>query len=67
MRTDFPILVSLAEAAFQLSLPEEEIAAMVADGTLAAVEARGQTRVIYESLIAYARRAALQSGKKVAR
>jgi excisionase family DNA binding protein len=56
MRTDSPILIPVSEAAFQLSVSEEEIPAMIADGTLTAIEVRGQLRIVYESLIAFARR-----------
>lgn len=57
MRTDKPLLVSIAEAGFQLSLPNNEIAALIRDGELVAVKVRGQVLVVYESLTAFTRRA----------
>jgi hypothetical protein len=57
MRTDKPLLVSIAEASFQLSLPMEEIAALIREGELVAVKVRGQVLVIYDSLAAFTRRA----------
>lgn len=57
MRTANPLLVSLAEAGFQLSLPEKDIIALIRDGDLVAVRVRGQLLVIYESLTAFTRRA----------
>jgi len=57
MKTDRPLLVSLDEAAFQLSLPRQEIAALVRDGDITAVKVREQVLVVFESLIAFTRRA----------
>ncbi len=57
MRTDKPLLVSIPEASFQLSLPKEEIAALIHDGELAAVNVRDQVLVVYDSLTAFTRRA----------
>jgi excisionase family DNA binding protein len=57
MRTDKPLLVSIAEASFQLSLSNEEIAALIRDGELVAVKVRGQVLVVYDSLTAFMRRA----------
>jgi hypothetical protein len=57
MKTATPLLVSLAEAGFQLSLPEKDIVALVRDGDLIAVKVRGQILIVYESLTAFARRA----------
>lgn len=57
MRTDKPLLVSLAEASFQLSLPNEDVAALIRDGELIAVQVRGQVLVLYDSLTAFTRRA----------
>lgn len=57
MRTDRPLLVSVAEASFQLSLPNEEITALIRDGELIGVKVRGQVLVVYDSLIAFTRRA----------
>jgi len=56
MRPDKPLLVSIAEASFQLSLPGEDIAALIHDGQLTAVNVRDQILVIYDSLIAFTRR-----------
>ena len=53
MRTDKPLLVSVAEASFQLSLPQEEIAALIRDGELVAVKVRYQVLVVYDSLTAF--------------
>jgi excisionase family DNA binding protein len=57
MRTDKPLLVSIAEASFQLSLPNDEIAALIRDGELVAVKVRDQVLVLYDSLTAFTRRA----------
>jgi hypothetical protein len=54
---DKPLLVSFAEAAFQLSLPQEDIAALIRDGELVAIKVRGQELVVYDSLTAFTRRA----------
>lgn len=56
MRTDKPLLVSVAEASFQLSLPKENIAALIRDGELVAVKVKGQVLVVYDSLTAFTRR-----------
>ena len=57
MRTDKPLLVSIPEASFQLSLPKEEIAVLIRDGELVAVKVRDQVLVLYDSLAAFTRRA----------
>lgn len=57
LRTDKPLLVSVAEASFQLSLPNEEIAALIRDDELVAVRVRDKVLVVYDSLTAFARRA----------
>jgi len=57
MRTDKPLLVSIAEASFQLSIPKEEIGALIRDGELVAVKVRDQVLVVYDSLTAFTRRA----------
>jgi excisionase family DNA binding protein len=57
MRTDKPLLVSIAEASFQLSLPNDEIAALIRDGELVAVKVRDQVLIVYDSLTAFTRRA----------
>jgi len=57
MKTANPLLVSFAEAEFQLSLPGKDIIALIHDGDLIAVKVRGQVLVVYESLTAFMRRA----------
>jgi hypothetical protein len=57
MKTANPLLVSLAEAGFQLSQPVEEILGLIHDGDLVAVKIRGEVLVVYESLAAFVRRA----------
>jgi excisionase family DNA binding protein len=57
MKTANPLLVSLDEAAFQLSLPKEQITALIREGDLTAVRVRDQVLVIYDSLVALTRRA----------
>ena len=61
MKTANPLLVSLAEAGFQLSLPREDVIALVRDGDLVTVKVRGQVLVVYESLTAFMRRARRKS------
>lgn len=56
MRTDKPLLVSIPEASFQLSLPKEEIAGLIHEGELVAVRVRDQVLVVYDSLTAFTRR-----------
>jgi hypothetical protein len=58
MRTDAPILVPPEEAAFQLSLPVEEIPPLIRDGEISAVRVHGRVLVLYDSLVAFARREA---------
>ena len=60
MKTANPLLVSLAEAGFQLSLPEKDITALIHDGEIVAVNVRGQVLVAYDSLVAFTRRAKRQ-------
>lgn len=57
MRTDWPLLVSITEAGFQLSLAEKDILALIRDGELVAVKIRGEILVVYDSLTAFTRRA----------
>jgi hypothetical protein len=57
MKTANPLVVSIAEAEFQLSLPEKDIIALIRNGDLIAVKVRGQVLVVYESLTAFTRRA----------
>jgi hypothetical protein len=56
MKTDRPLLVSLAEASFQLSLPVADIEELVASGDLISVLVRGQRLIVFESLTALVRR-----------
>jgi hypothetical protein len=65
MRTDKPLLVSIAEASFQLSLPNEDIAALIQGGELVAVKVRAQVLVSYDSLTAFTRRAKRNSAVAV--
>lgn len=57
MRTDKPLLISIAETSFQLSLPQEDVEALIRDGELVAVKIKGQVLVVYDSLNAFTRRA----------
>lgn len=59
MRTSptYPLLVSVAETAFQLSLPEEDVIALIRERELAAVNVRGKILVAYDSLVTFTRRA----------
>ncbi len=49
-------MIPIEEAAFQLSLPEEEILPLVRAGEITAVRVRGRFLLIYDSLVAFARR-----------
>jgi hypothetical protein len=57
VKTANPLLVSIAETEFQMSLPEKDINALIRDGEILAVKVRGQVLVVYESLTAFTRRA----------
>jgi excisionase family DNA binding protein len=57
MRTDKPLLISIREASFQLSLPEQMIVRLIGDGELSAVKIREQVLVVYDSLASLTRRA----------
>lgn len=57
MKTATPLLVSVAEAGFQLSLPQEDIVSLIRDGELVALSVRGQVLVEYQSLVSFTRRA----------
>ena len=46
----------MAEAGFQLSLPEQDVAELVRAGELLMVRVRGQDLIIYEGLLAFIRR-----------
>jgi hypothetical protein len=56
MKTTNPLLVSPAEAGFQLSSPREDVIALVRDGDLVIVKVCEQVLVVYESLTAFTRR-----------
>jgi excisionase family DNA binding protein len=56
LRTDMPLLVSIPEAAFQLSVSNEDIASLIRDGEIVGVTVRGQVLVSYESLRLFAKR-----------
>jgi hypothetical protein len=56
MRTDKPLLVSIGEASFQLSLTIDEIVTLVRDGELVAVKVKDRVLVVYDSLTAFTRR-----------
>jgi hypothetical protein len=66
MKTANPLLVSLVEAGFQLSLPEKDVAALIRDGDLIAVKVRGQVLLVYESLTTFTRRAKRNSADSAA-
>jgi hypothetical protein len=55
-----PLLVSVGEAGFQLSLPENDVLALIRDGDLVAVNVRGQILIVYNSLVTFTRRAKRQ-------
>jgi excisionase family DNA binding protein len=55
-----PLLVSLGEASFQLSVPEDDVVALIRDGDLTAVKVRDHVLVAYDSLMAFMRRAKRQ-------
>lgn len=57
VKTSQPLLVDFAEAEFQLTLPEPDIRKLIRDGEILAVDIYGETRIVYESLAAFARRA----------
>lgn len=57
IKTAVPLLVSITEAAFQLSLPKEDVLSLISDGELTSVAIRGQVLIPYESLRLIARRA----------
>jgi len=56
MRTDKPLLISITETGFQLSLRREDVAVLIRDGDLTAVTVRGQILVTYDSVVTFARR-----------
>ena len=54
---DHPLLVPISEVEFQLTLGESDVLALIRAGELTAVKVRGEVRVIFESVEAFARRA----------
>lgn len=65
MKTANPLLVSLTEAGFQLSLSAADINALIREGDLVAVKVRDQILVTYDSLVAFTRRAKRQALSEV--
>jgi hypothetical protein len=57
MRTDKPLLVSIGEAEFQLSLPNADVVELIRDGDLTAVKVRDHVLITYDSLVVFMRRA----------
>jgi hypothetical protein len=45
MKTSTPLLVSLAEASFQLSLPQEDIVSLIREDELIALTGRGESNL----------------------
>ena len=56
MKTGTPLLVSLEEAAFQLSISKEEVSALIRERELTAVKVHDKVLVAYDSLVAFTRR-----------
>lgn len=56
MNTANPLLVTLSETSYQLSLPKEDVVALILGGELVAVKVRGQILVVFESITAFTRR-----------
>jgi excisionase family DNA binding protein len=56
MKTATPLLVSLDEAAFQLSISREEVGALIRERELTAVMVCDKVLVAYDSLLAFTRR-----------
>ncbi len=65
MKTANPLLVSFAEGSFQLSIPVDEIAELVRDGELVAVNFHGRELLAYESLITFTRKLRRQKASRV--
>jgi len=61
MKTATPLLVSIPEAAFQLSLSKEDVLSLIADGEITSVAVRGQVLIPYESLKLIARQTTRES------
>lgn len=57
MRTDKPLLVSIGEAEFQLSLSNDDVVELIRDGDLTAVKVCDHVLVTYDSLVAFMRKA----------
>jgi excisionase family DNA binding protein len=55
--TENPLLISLPETAFQLSLSQEGVVALIRDGEITAVKVRDQLLIAYDSVAAFTRRA----------
>jgi hypothetical protein len=58
VKTANPLLVSVAEAGFQLDLPLEDIESLIEGGELTAVMVLGHVLVRYDSLLKFVRHAA---------
>jgi excisionase family DNA binding protein len=56
MKTATPLLISLEEAAFQLSISRDEVGALIRDRELTAVKVCDKVLVAYDSLLAFTRR-----------
>jgi excisionase family DNA binding protein len=56
MKTATPLLVSLEEAAFQLSISKDEVGALIRERELTAVKVCDKVLVAYDSLLAFTRR-----------
>ena len=56
MKTATPLLISLEEAAFQLSISKEEVGALIRERELTAVKVCDKVLVVYDSLLAFTRR-----------
>ncbi len=56
MNTANPLLVSLDETAFQLSISKEEVAQLIRDHDLTAVQVLDKALVTYDSIVAFTRR-----------
>ena len=57
MKTATPLLVSLEEAAFQLSMSKEEVVELIRERDLTAIRVRDKVLVAYDSILSFTRRA----------
>jgi hypothetical protein len=57
MKTATPLLISLVEAGFQLSLTQEDVVSLIREGELVALNIRGQILLEYRSLLTFTGRA----------